>query len=126
MDSGSDASEPAALQSARHVGVALGVVVGCLAYVAAHAASAPSPKYLPETGHWAFEVPAGRIAMSYYGLLLWGAAGFLVGVGAAAIPAVSRSLAAPPAARLLHRGGVLVVVAAVVYFAVVELSRWAK
>ena len=57
------------------------VIGGAFAYWLPSWAQAPVLAYLPVERQWTFSPPTGSIAMMYVGLVLWGAAGALVGAG---------------------------------------------
>lgn len=48
-------------------------------YTCAHAFHFPVPVYLPELTRWTWSPPPDAIGMHYFGILLWGALGFLAG-----------------------------------------------
>lgn len=108
--------------SAGPVASMLGLVVGCVAYVMAHALRIPLPSYLPVEGRWSLSPPPGAIAMGYYGLVALGAVGFALGYVVGRTGAVSRRLTRGRAARRLTSGVILVVVASLAYFVAAELS----
>jgi hypothetical protein len=72
------------------------IIGGAFAYWVPSWAEAPILAYLPIERAWTFSPPAHTVAMVYVGLLLWGAAGALVGalVGAASARLWRRPLSA--------------------------------
>ena len=115
---------PRVTQRGRHSTVALAVTLGCVGYVAAHGLHAPHPNYLPVTGGWAVDPPAGAIAMGYYGLLLYAFAGALVGAVLGRLPGLADRMQYPSVAAGLARVASLTVFAALAYFVVTELGHW--
>ena len=108
-------------QDRRHLPLVCGLVVGCIAYVAGHFWKMPGLRYLPEPMQWSVAEPEGFIAMSFYGLVIQGLAGFVVGLGLGKL--VARGWASPPAARQLTGLAMAVLAASLVYFLVVELGH---
>ncbi len=103
-------------------GLLLGLTLGLAAYITAHALDLAPIYYLPAAGTWTATPPAGAIAMGYYGLLLTGLAGLLLGLGLGAIPAIRRLLSAHGPARWLRRAAALAVILALVHPVARELS----
>ena len=81
----------------------LGLLTGLGAYLTAYVLGASPLLYLPVEGVWTTDEPAATISMSYYGLLLTGAAGYLVGWAAGRLPAVHERLLRPSLAAWLRR-----------------------
>lgn len=84
--------------------IACAALIGaCLAYWLPHWAGLPLLLYVPLERRWTFTPPLDTPAITYFGLLAWGAAGLLVGalLGAAltALPPLRRPLS-PPALRV--------------------------
>lgn len=100
------------------------LLFGVLFYVAAYALGLPAPKYLPVTGEWRMTPPENAIKMGYYGLLLWGIAGWTLGYVLGRQPMVQRMLAKPRVCRFLGWGSIAVVLFGLVHFVSHELSRW--
>lgn len=109
------------LRHPRAPGLLLGLVLGLTAYVLAHALDAAPLYHLPATGAWVTHPPDGAIAMSYYGLLLTGLAGLLLGLALGALPPIRRALAAPTPARWLRRAAALTVLLALAHPVATEL-----
>jgi hypothetical protein len=115
---------PRVTQQGRHTAVALAVTLGCLSYVIAHLMHAPHPHYLPVSGGWVVEPPAGAIAMGYYGVLLYGLGGAVGGLVLARLPGLATRLQTSSVSAGLSRLAALVVFGALAYFIVVELVLW--
>ena len=114
-------SETRGAQDPRHLSQALGIALGCLAFVAVHWFDAPRPRYLPETGGWSLvEVPP-QIAMTFYGTVLWGLLGAAAGWSLARVPAIGRWLARPQTAAAVSMSAAAAVIASLLYFLVVYL-----
>lgn len=80
--------------------IACGALIGaCLAYWLPHWASLPMLLYIPLERRWTFTPPLDTPAITYFGLLLWGAAGLVTGaLGSAALtalPPLRRPLSTP-------------------------------
>ena len=109
------------VQDPRHLSHALGIVLGCVAFVAVHWFDAPRPRYLPQTGGWSMvEVPP-QIAMTFYGTVLWGLVGTVVGRALARVPPIGRWLARPSTAAAVSMSAAAAVIASLSYFLVVYL-----
>jgi uncharacterized membrane protein len=100
---------------------AFALAFGVVFYAAAHSLPVPTLIYLPVQETWTWRAPDGAIAMHYYGVLLWGALGFAVGGALGAVPGVLRALSAGRVAI----SAVTLLAAALLYFIVRELTRWA-
>lgn len=93
----------------------LAIIGGAFAYWFPSWAQAPILSYLPVERRWTTSPPAGVIAMAYPGLVLWGAAGALVGAGLGALigTALDRGTPrplSPPALRLCGAWAVTAIV----------------
>jgi hypothetical protein len=107
-------------QDPRNLPLILGAIVGCLAYAISHRVKAPGLNYLPESSTWSLAPPQEAIAMTYYGVVLYGLVGLAVGVILGKL--LGSRLATPSATRALTASAVAIALAALGYFAVVELS----
>ena len=72
------------------------IIGGAFAYAMCEWAQWPRLTYLPNSGEIALHVPPGAIAVTYLGIVAWGAGGALVGavIGALACAAFKRTLGA--------------------------------
>jgi hypothetical protein len=87
-----------------------GVIGFAIAYVASDFGPLPRLTYVPDGG-WRIATHAGDpAAMPYYGMLLWGLAGGVV--GAALVAVASRFARAEAPARWLHLAGAWAITAA--------------
>jgi len=109
------------VQDPRHLSHALGIALGCVAFVAVHWFDAPRPRYLPESGEWSLVAEPPKIAMTFYGTVLWGVIGTLVGWGLARVPAIGRRLAHPSTAAAVSMSAAAAVIASLLYFLLVYL-----
>jgi hypothetical protein len=99
-----------------------GLVVGTLAYLASWLRLIPVLVYEPATGRFTMTPDPQLIAMSYYGLLLWGVVAYGLGYwGFRALSAAPQPSAG--AARLWVRVAGAVLVAGLVGIAAVELRH---
>ena len=55
------------------------IIAGAFAYAACDWGQWPRITYLPVTGTWTMHVPPGAIAITYLGVVAWGAGGAAVG-----------------------------------------------
>jgi hypothetical protein len=55
------------------------IIAGAVAYWLPHWAQLPIWSYLPVERRWTFDPPSSAVVISYFGLLLWGVAGVVVG-----------------------------------------------
>lgn len=101
-----------------------GLLAGIGAYVAAWALDLPRPFYLPLADAWTFARPQGAIRMGYYGLILWGLAGFLAGWAAAHLPPLARALDRDRVRAALARAVLAALLAGVCAIAVAEFRHW--
>lgn len=107
------------VQDPRHSAQALGIALGCVAFVAVHWFDAPRPRYLPQTGAWSLvEVPP-QIAMTFYGTVLWGLLGTVTGWALARVPPIARWLARPTTAAAVSMSAAAAVIASLLYFLLV-------
>ena len=102
----------------------VGLLGAVVAYLAAYAGWLPAPRYLPVQGAFSMSPPPGTISMGYYGLLLWGAAGYLVGFAVGCVPAVSGAFGRPATSRWLGRTALTAVLVMMAYTFMHEMARW--
>lgn len=113
------------MQHRRNVSLVLGLLLGCLGYLACVVFSPPVLCYLPELQQWSFDAPPGRIAMRYYGMPQWGVGGFFIGFVLGRVPAVAARFEQAVGARILVRVTAAVLGGTMLYILVKELSHWA-
>lgn len=107
------------VQDPRHVSHALGIALGCVAFVAVHWFDAPRPRYLPQTGTWSLVAVPPQIAMTFYGTVVWGIIGTAVGWALARVPPIRRWLTRPSTAAAVSMSAAAAVIASLLYFLVV-------
>jgi hypothetical protein len=112
------------MQHRRNVSLVLGLLVGCLGYLACVVFSPPVLCYLPELQQWSFEAPPDRIAMRYYGMPQWGVGGFFIGFVIGRVPAVAARFEQSLAARILVRLTAALLCGSLLWFLVKELAHW--
>jgi hypothetical protein len=117
-------NDDSAMQHPRNVPLVLGLLFGCLGYLACVVLSPPVLCYLPELQQWSFGAPPDRIAMRYFGMPQWGVGGFLIGFVIGRVPAVATRLGQAAAARILVRVTAVAVMGNLLYFLVKELAHW--
>jgi hypothetical protein len=98
-----------------------GVIVALAAYLAGWLGWIPVVVYQPTSGAFTFSPDPDLIAMSYYGLLLLGAAGYALGYSAGRLLTAGRS-PSPGTSRVLVRVAAAVALLALVAVAVAELG----
>ena len=101
----------------------LGISMACLAYAAAQILGGPLLAYLPMEGRWTFAPPPGAVQIRFFGLLLDGAAGFLLGYGIGRVCVAPGGLGRPAAVRALAAAAAGTFVIGLAALAIFELGH---
>lgn len=73
-------------------GLLLALILGLTCYVLSLAIGGPVLRYLPVSGDWTWHPPEGVISISYYGLILNGALGWILGLTLSRLSPLSKRL----------------------------------
>jgi putative flippase GtrA len=112
-----------ALQDPRNGARSLGLFLACLVYVVFHLIGFPVLAYLPIEDTWTFNSSEEAVKIGYFGLLAYVGIAYVVGWSVGQIGSVQHFLMRR--SRLLTDSTGSMVVAAMGYFFLSELARWA-
>ncbi len=98
------------------------IIAAVFAYAACDWARWPRLTYLPVTGEWTLSAPAGAVAVTYLGVVLWGLGGLCVGaiIGAA----ICRIWNKPLGDRMISLLGAWAITAVLLVGAYYTWSMW--
>ena len=101
----------------------LGLIVGMVIYVGTLSLGGPLLRYLPGSGEWTWHPPLGVVSMGYYGLVINGAMGWLLGAALASLPPMKRLLSSRGAIAKLESAALIVTLLSLLAIVTLEMSR---